>query len=282
MICFHHNDLDGRCCAAILRYRFDDSVRMYEINYNMDFPLHLVAQGEDVFLVDFTPQRTQFERVVETANRTVWIDHHWSAVSKFQNMAYLPGLRTNTKPAACYLTWQWAFPDRSIPKSVFLISKFDTWDFEEGDQVEHFMHGMRGYDSTPQASIWDVLLRNSKNAELISRIQQEGKAVGRAFKYWSRDYYRAFGYECEWEGYHCIVCNVAMLGSKFFDLIKQTHDHDIMVSYVHDGNGFSVSLHSEDPDINVSTIAVGYGGGGHPGAAGFQCKKLPFRPEKDD
>ena len=50
-------------------------------------------------------------------------------------------------------------------------------------------------------------------------------------------------------------------------------------------NKWSVSLYSIDPNIDCGSIAKKHGGGGHPGAAGFQCDSLPFeltgvRPEK--
>lgn len=280
MICFYHNDLDGRCAAAVLRCRYcQDEIRFYGINYNMEFPLEIIKPGENVFLVDFTPQRKDFNKVVVQGGTIVWIDHHQTAIQKFANMKWLSGLRSNTKPAACYLTWQWAFPHRDAPLAVLLLSKFDTWDFKEGDEVEQFMHGMKGYDTLPTSAIWNGLLQSNgaKNFSLVSSIQQEGKTIGRAFKFWSKEYYTAFGFECDWKGYHCVVCNIALLGSKFFDLIKKVCEYDIMIAYVHDGEQFSVSLYTEQPDINVSTIAVHYGGGGHPGASGFQCKELPFK-----
>jgi nanoRNase/pAp phosphatase (c-di-AMP/oligoRNAs hydrolase) len=44
--------------------------------------------------------------------------------------------------------------------------------------------------------------------------------------------------------------------------------------FVFDGEQYTVSLYSKT--VDVSEIAKKYGGGGHKGAAGFQCKKLPF------
>lgn len=41
------------------------------------------------------------------------------------------------------------------------------------------------------------------------------------------------------------------------------------------GDLFKVSMYSEF--VDVSEIAVKYGGGGHKGASGFQCTELPFR-----
>jgi nanoRNase/pAp phosphatase (c-di-AMP/oligoRNAs hydrolase) len=45
-----------------------------------------------------------------------------------------------------------------------------------------------------------------------------------------------------------------------------------------DGSQYTVSLYSET--IDVSVIAKKHGGGGHKGAAGFVCPKLPFHSHK--
>jgi nanoRNase/pAp phosphatase (c-di-AMP/oligoRNAs hydrolase) len=38
----------------------------------------------------------------------------------------------------------------------------------------------------------------------------------------------------------------------------------------------TVSLYSTKPEIDCGEIARTFGGGGHKGAAGFQCTELPF------
>jgi nanoRNase/pAp phosphatase (c-di-AMP/oligoRNAs hydrolase) len=47
--------------------------------------------------------------------------------------------------------------------------------------------------------------------------------------------------------------------------------------FVYDGRMFTVSVYSTNPNIDCGAICKKYGGGGHKGAAGFQCKELPFQ-----
>ena len=50
-----------------------------------------------------------------------------------------------------------------------------------------------------------------------------------------------------------------------------------MLSFIWRKGQWTVSLYSTKSDIDVSIIAKNYGGGGHKGASGFQCKELPFK-----
>jgi nanoRNase/pAp phosphatase (c-di-AMP/oligoRNAs hydrolase) len=54
-----------------------------------------------------------------------------------------------------------------------------------------------------------------------------------------------------------------------------------MVRYNYNGEIYSVSLYTTNPDIDVSEIALKYKGGGHMAASGFTCKHLPFVKVKD-
>ena len=59
-----------------------------------------------------------------------------------------------------------------------------------------------------------------------------------------------------------------------------------MMPFVFDGSKWTVSIYSTNKNIDCSELAKKYGGGGHKGAAGFQCENLPFsitlRIKKDE
>ena len=53
--------------------------------------------------------------------------------------------------------------------------------------------------------------------------------------------------------------------------------YDLMITFCRRKDKlWNVSLYSTKPDIDCGAIAKSFGGGGHKGAAGFQCKDLPF------
>lgn len=53
--------------------------------------------------------------------------------------------------------------------------------------------------------------------------------------------------------------------------------YDLMITFVRRKDKlWNVSLYSTKPEIDCGEIAKSFGGGGHKGAAGFQCEELPF------
>ena len=53
--------------------------------------------------------------------------------------------------------------------------------------------------------------------------------------------------------------------------------YDLMITFCRrTDHKWNVSLYSTKPDIDCGAIAKSFGGGGHKGAAGFQCVDLPF------
>lgn len=53
--------------------------------------------------------------------------------------------------------------------------------------------------------------------------------------------------------------------------------YDLVITFVRRKDRmWNVSLYSTKLDIDCGAIGKGFGGGGHRGAAGFQCKELPF------
>jgi hypothetical protein len=79
------------------------------------------------------------------------------------------------------------------------------------------------------------------------------------------------------KAYRCICLNTPLFSSQSFDSVYDTEKHDLMVPFAKMANGkWKVSLYSTKPEIDCGVIAKTFGGGGHKGAAGFICDKLPW------
>lgn len=72
-ICIHHNDLDGRCSAAILQAAINTPVEMWETDYSKAPPP--IEPGDIVWILDFSYKPDVMRSIVETADTVVWIDH---------------------------------------------------------------------------------------------------------------------------------------------------------------------------------------------------------------
>lgn len=311
MKCFYHNDPDGWCSAFWVRkyleregipFTREDFI---EMNYDKEFPMDIISEGEQVFIVDFSIDPDQmFTLISKTHCSPVWIDHHKSAIERYDgytcpNGNNIAGIRWDGI-AACALTWSYFFheliddpfyawdklhtPDeimQGIPLFTQYIHLWDTWQwkrecYQEQLAIECFITYLTSLNPHPLDEVWDKLSTDRSN-ELYNAVDRgvhmldfrNGYAAGLC-----KDISKVI----EFEGHRCLVCNMGHVSSEWFKSVEpSTYDILMPFYYSMQSNQFIFSLYCSNPDIDVSKIAVKYGGGGHKGAAGFQCKDLPFK-----
>lgn len=272
MICFHHNDADGRCAAAIVykAYRF---CRFVEMNYDKPVPFELIDLDEEIIIVDFSFKPDDMEKLVNITGEIVWIDHHKTILDHPFNKPAIAGIR-EINYSGCYYTWQYFFPELPVPWAVELISDYDTWTLALPDS-KAMRFGLGLYPHGPKEHIWESLL-TGKWPEVnlaISQLIDDGRIVLKFINQFGGEYIKSYGFEiADFEGFRCIAQGVYTFGSTFFGPLID--EYDICISFEWTGQNWIVGLYSVKTD--VSTIAKKYGGGGHKGAAGFICDELPF------
>ena len=276
MKCIHHDDMDGRCAAAIVRKAYleagipEGNMEFIEMSYKDDFPFDKIKDDEEVIIVDFSLQRPgDFERLMELTDNIAWIDHHISAIERFECLG-LSGVRKNGT-AACELTWEYFFPGKEVPLAVRLLGDYDVWKFSYGKDTDYFQAATMLYDTMPTSNIWDKWL--DPNYTLKEEIEH-GKLVITYRNNLYKKIVSSYSFETEFEGYKAIACNSNHKTSQLFDSINK--DYDLMMVFARDGKKWIVSLYSKKDNVDCSKIAMKYGGGGHKKAAGFECYELPF------
>lgn len=275
ILCIHHNDLDGKCAAAIVGYYFrqkrveDASVVFFSTDYPLPPPASNLYAGKEVVIVDFSFKLDVMNDIILLAKDVTWIDHHPSA--RFYPYQSLPGFRDfrDKSKSGCELTWQYFFSD-AMPYAVQLIGDYDKWALKINDST-NFYEGMKMQYNEPGDAIWRTLFADHG----ISGCDQfitEGKIAINYRKFYTKELCNQYGYETSIDGIDAYACNFQNMGSNGFGPLFDKYP--ICISYIHNGGGFKVSLYSKD--VDVSLIAAAYGGGGHKGAAGFFCETLPF------
>ena len=290
MICYHHNDLDGRCGAAIVLKKYPEC-SMREIDYkdDPDFSKEVELE-EEVFIVDFsfTPEKMDELLTITGEESITWIDHHETV--KDYKYECLPiemkdgikerwaiefkGLRDfsqECKKSGCELTWEYLFPSEPTPEAVRLIGDYDCWRFDTREETINFQFGMRSEHTDPRSVVWRAVFDGGNT---LSRVQDTGKAVVNYKTNTSRKIMQN-GYNIAFEGHTCFVVNTPGIDSGMFDLHESKEEYGFFISWVYLGHQYRVSLKSIN-QINVAKIAQKYDGGGHKGAAGFVCDKLPW------
>jgi uncharacterized protein len=269
MICIHHNDLDGKCSAAIVKRAHKDvPIKFIEIDYKDPCPFERCL-NETVVIVDFSFKPDDMAKIINFSSHVTWIDHH--ATAKDYSYQNLPGLRNfkDKEEAGCELTWRFYFSSEPVPMAVSLLGDYDKWSLSMRDS-KVFYEGMKLQKTDPDSDIWDSLLSNY--TALTSEIIHDGLTATLYRDNYCANVRKAFGYETTIDGNKAYATNIYMFGSGGFG--EKFYQYPLCIAYIHDGNKFTVSLYSER--VDVSAIAKNHGGGGHKGAAGFVCNTLPF------
>ena len=280
MKCFYHSaDLDGHCSGALIKRTFP-ACEMIGIDYGDEFPWDSIKRNEVVYMVDFSLQ--PFEQMVKLNDLTpffVWIDHHKSVIEEAQKTKEAFYGIQEVGIGACALVWRFLYRNKAqkrlLPTFVKLLAEYDVWNHADPRTLP-FQYGLRLFpDTNPEnQDLWVSLF----DVEEVQRIVEKGSTVLEYQTSENAKYAQTRSFEVEFDGLRCIAINKGLANSKLFDSVWDPEKYDAMLAFcmISPEKGWTVSLYSDKPNVDVSKIAKARGGGGHKGAAGFQCKTLPW------
>lgn len=295
-VIYHRADFDGIFCREIAK-KFLPDAELIGWDYGDPEPAKHLDGHEQLYILDLS-----VPSLMDHPN-LIWIDHHKTAIEKYPET--IPGYRIDGV-AACRLAWQWfsnipisipgmelptkyMFFDRAViePYAVRLAGEYDIWD-KRDPNAELFQHGLRSRELMDYD--WKMLLDpkydNSvqdhdpgfTNSELISNtLLSAGRSIQYARTQENASIIQSCGFTIQFEGFCLLACNAARYNSQLFTAGLKP-EHDGMLGFNWDGQQWRVSLYTDKPGIDLSPVAVKYGGGGHKGACGFRAKILPFIP----
>lgn len=298
MKCFYHVDNDGKCAGFWVRKlakHYDGYEKEFiPINYGIEFPFETIRPNEQIFIVDYSILPEEMDKLLKITQDVIWIDHHASAIKRYDNYPRrIDGLRYDGV-AGCMLTYCYLshmlcessnagkliFPfdlnmTKDAPMFTKYIADYDVWTFKYCNTKE-FNLGSQLYDLHPESEVWDELLNQHKHHynELLISIINQGETIITYRDNWAKEYCEHKGFEVEFEGYKCFALNLAMISSDHFKSINED-DYDMFIGFSYDGELWTYSLRSTK--VNCYEIAMKYGGGGHKGAAGFTSKELVLK-----
>jgi len=276
MKCFYHlRDMDGRCSGAIVKEVYPEC-ELIGYDYGLPFPWDTIHPDEVVFLVDVSLSPfSDMVRLRDACGSLVWIDHHIGAINDRNAMGEVfSGLQVDGE-AGCELTWK-LLVGSDMPRSVFLLGRYDVWDWMNHDGAMEFQTAMWQFDTNPNnGEFWHRLFRDE---ELVEEIIEKGALLLAAKKKDNASRIKSLGFDTMLNGYRALAINHGMTNSTIFDAAYNPDQHDIMISFCWYRSHWKVSVYvdKDRSDIDASMICKEFGGGGHKGAAGFQCATLPF------
>lgn len=257
------------------------------MDYGREFPFDKIKKNETVYIVDYSIEPNEMDKLLEITPNVTWIDHHISAIKKYESYdKEIRGVRYDGVAGYmltyCYLKHM---TDRGIgdikpfeesmtkdaPMFTKLIADYDVWTFNYGHLTKEFHAGLKSIPNTePNSNCWLELndpvygygATNALIKEGVSRIQYRKETM--------THYCEAVGFEVMFNGYKCFAVNMGMMSSDDF-VINNIDDYDMLIGFVFNGHEWRYSLRSTK--VDCSKVAMLYGGGGHKGAAGFNTKE---------
>jgi len=277
-VCFYHSsDLDGKCSAAIVSLVVPGAV-LVPINYGQEFPWETIARAETVIMVDFSLQPfSDMVRLADAGPDLVWIDHHKTALQDAAEAGWTAGTVQGIRRVgigACVLTWESLLPAAPVPEAVRLLGEYDVWDHHD-ERCLPLQYGLRLCDNRPTSPVWGKVFHDD-----ICEILNDGEIVLRYQQQQNKAASRAVCFDTVLDGVRLVAANYGPANSQFFDSVFDAAMHDAMCLFQWrpKANAWAVSLFSNEGGPDVGAICKARGGGGHKGAAGFQCSVLPFAP----
>jgi len=251
---------------------------MRGINYGQPFPWGDIEEGETVYMVDFGLQPFSDMEELNNVCELHWIDHHKTAINDAFSVGFLAGggQLVEEGKAGCELTWEYLHPESPMPRTVFLLGRYDVWDHAADFDVLPFQYGMRNFEDTTPDNIqfWNsAIFFNTDSVANTGRVILDYEAKQNA------KFCNAYAFETEFNGMIGVCANRGFTNSKVFDSVYNPVKHHLMITFVRlkpPAGKWTVSIYSTRGDVDCGAIAKTFGGGGHKGAAGFQCDGLPF------
>lgn len=260
MICIYHsNCADGFTGAWVVRKALGDStpITFYPGKYgDTNLP---VVDGEDVLLVDFSYKRPVLTELRDRAKSITILDHHKTAEADLKD---LPGIETvfDMNRSGARIAWDYFFPSVEPPQLLKHIEDRDLWRFALRStreiQISVFSYPY-------EFAVWDHLM--TCDLDLLAK---EGETLDRKHFKDIREIIDQATRRMVIGGVNVPVVNLPYTMASDAGHILSKGEY-FAASYYDTQNGRNFSLRSQPEGMDVSQIALMYGGGGHRNAAGF-------------
>lgn len=289
----YHFDPDGHCAGfwvrKLAKHTDNYPIEYFEINYGIPFPFDSIQKDEQVFIVDYSIMPDEMEKLLKITSNVTWVDHHRSAIKRYEGFPHnIPGFRydgiAGCELTYCYLSCVKDGKEPTIdnvlsyrhlqPLFSKYIGNYDVWTFKYGEKdVKAFGTGLMLYDTHSESDFWDNM---SDYKIAMLDIINEGKKLLIYDDIKNAKACEHKGFECMFEGYLCYALNKSG-GTDTFKSVDQDK-YAMFICFTFDGEKWTYSLRSgfgeASKDVNVSEIAMRYGGGGHMYASGFSSDEL--------
>lgn len=270
IIVFYHDDLDGFTGAWAAWKKFKNTADYLPIHHD-NKPLDMLAlnaEGKDIYIIDYSFKPEETKNLVAVNNKVVLIDHHFTSV---ESAKIATESLYDTSHSGAYLAWKYFHPDKKIPKLVSYVEDYDIWNFKLSftQELTLFLSSKKFDFKT-----WEKMAREFEDESKRKELIKQGEIM-LAYKENLIAELLEKGEEVIFEGHRAFAVNSPVFESEIGHHVYEKRGMLAIIWSYRRKRGkpkLKVSLRS-DKSIDVSEIALKYGGGGHKSAAGFTLEK---------
>ncbi|MBI2275721.1 MAG: phosphoesterase [Dechloromonas sp.] len=316
-VLYHADCIDGFGSAYAAWRRFGGNAAYRPLHHGEAWEIAEIA-NHDVFILDFSFAPEALEAIASRAKSVTQIDHHASAQQAWQGKLVdrNDGLATHTHPtlpltvifnlekSGARLTWEHFQPEQPVPLTLLHIEDQDLWRFElPGTRA--FCRALRllPFDfliwnelveqtPTPSTSRYREMLDRGETIEAffrkeVARLADSQLQMPAVLRGEPVDAMQALRHgqltildgDLAWLAIKGVAINANVLfASELGNLLAEQSGSFTLVWQMAGNSEVKASLRSKG-DVDVASIAVRYGGGGHRNAAGFRMPMKRFVSE---
>lgn len=260
-LCIYHGKcIDGFGAAFAIRMASDRDIDFFEGIHQKTPP---DVSGRDVIIVDFSYKREVIIDMAKEAKSILILDHHKSAATELVNLPANVTTHFNMEKSGVVLAWEHFHHHKKIPQLFLHIQDRDLYKFE----LEGTREIIACLSSYPYIfDVWEVLLGTD-----IQSLRQEGKAIERKYMKDILEFIDVASSKTVIAGYEVPILNAPYSWASDAGHIM-SESQPFAACYYDTREGRIFSLRSDKDGLDVSEIAVKFGGGGHKHAAGFKLR----------
>ena len=286
ILVLYHDDLDGHA-SLYAAHRFIREAYFYEAKSKTHYKSQYIQYGESaqniyqelltaeypprlVFVLDFSFSQAILDDLRRRMQVAV-IDHHESSV---KGLLPHPDNYLDVTQSGCELTWKTLFPDFVPPWPIVLAGDYDMWQFVY-PETKPFSAIMNIHPNKRSPLFWNELTYGS--SKLMDELLNQGQALVQQNEVLIKGFIKGGKYKIvDFVGYQVICFNMPSqkpLTDELHSALNELGLADFTMSFFIESKGQVIFNLRSQGDMNVSTIARKFSGGGHINAASF---KLPF------
>lgn len=268
VLCFFHaNCTDGAAAAAIIKHKFPQA-KCYPMNHGDR--LRAKVKGKNLFIVDFSFDADTLNRFKGEAVDVHWYDHHKTALPAQEMLGW--GI-VNLDECGASLTWKQEYPDKPLPKILEYVRDKDLyeWKLPNSREISMYLRTLEGI-TNPTSETWKRLLNPIEEAEWNKMIGEGASALRHQRNTIQQGLKNSFS--VDFHGHRTLAVNWSLEASDMGEYIYKELGYEVAVMFYFTGDIWNFSLRSDK--VDVSELALKYGGGGHPGASGFRQDNIDW------